>query len=143
MARRPNTPNPQDVSLLRCRTQRASAREEVGEQGATLSAGPFTLVIPPSAVGEPATFTLEVPDADVRRVRIQVNGADTYDFARPVTLRGATTGCDMEKVEDLHIVRVAHDSDEILEVFPSQVASGLGAVSARLERIGSGYAIST
>jgi len=143
MPKRPNRPNPRDMSLLRCRTERASAREELGTRGATLRAGPFTLVVPPSAVAEPATFTLEVPDADVRRVRIQANGADEYEFARPVTLRAETTGCDMGKVKDLYIIRVAHDSEEIIEVFDSDVAAGRGMVSARLERIGSGYAIGT
>jgi len=57
-----------------------------GNDGATVSAGRVTLVIPPDAVHGNATLTLAVPSATSLECRVSISPASKGSFAVPATL---------------------------------------------------------
>ena len=57
-----------------------------GQDGGTLSAGIFTVVIPPGAFSGMATVTVEVPDPMQPMVQLSIEPASKNNFNKPVTL---------------------------------------------------------
>ena len=126
-------------------------QEEAPSPGQTVSrragaqgAEGYRLVVPPGAVDEPTEFTLTVPESRYAEVRIQVAGEERYDFGRPLTLVISYARCRGEATEQpLRIVRVAPDSDEIVDAGVCSVDDkSQSAVWATLPRI-SRFVVST
>jgi len=135
----------QERRLLPCPTTGIPRRtSEIGPEGGIMRAGHFTLDVPPGAVAETVTFSLAMEESNFRRVRIQVNGQDRYEFERSVILHVSTAGCTIDETQDVYLVRVEHDADRIIpDIIFSVYDPQRNTILARLERIGSGYAIGT
>jgi hypothetical protein len=87
-------------------------RRDAGVQGGE----GYRVVVPPNAVRAQTRFTMTVPRSRYAEVRIQVDGEESADFERPLTLVISYARCRGEATEQpLRIVRVAPDSDEIVD----------------------------
>jgi hypothetical protein len=83
------------ATLLACPSTTAdSARAVIGPRGGSVSVGGSSLVVPPSAVATPTTFTLVAPASPVVQVEVHAAGVDHYEFAHPVTVSVSYARCD-------------------------------------------------
>lgn len=83
------------ATLLACpSTTSHSATAVIGTRGGVVAVAGSALVVPPGAVRTPTSFTLEVPASPVMRVEVTAEGAEHYEFRRPVAVSISYARCD-------------------------------------------------
>ncbi len=108
-------------------------RRDAGVQGGE----GYRVVVPPNAVRAQTRFTMTVPQSRYAEVRIQVDGEESAELERPLTLVISYARCRGEATErPLRIVRVAPEGDEIIDAGVCSVDDkSQSAVWATLPRI--------
>jgi hypothetical protein len=81
-------------TLLVCPTNDThSATETIGPSGGTIATSGARLTLPAGAVSQPTTFTLTVPASKYLEIGVEANGAEHFQFERPVTVEVKYSRC--------------------------------------------------
>ena len=131
------TPPGASPKLLPCQnTKELRAVQTIGPDGGTLQVGDHRLVIPRGALGDKVELTGVLLVDRVLKVRIQANGADSFQFRQPVSLTLSYAKCEgVSGAQQLRVYKIDPATNQVIRDHGGTVDPRARAVTAPLDSL--------